>query len=82
MENSAIIGRLLRIVRPYRTRALLSLVAMAGTASTQPMLTNAMQLLLDNGFGEHPVKFSLWLVPAILISIGVGLVVGSLLGRK
>ena len=69
MENSAVIARLLQIVRPYRSRALLSLVAMAGTASTQPMLTNSMQLLLDNGFGAHPVRFSLWLVPAILISI-------------
>jgi subfamily B ATP-binding cassette protein MsbA len=42
---------------------------MAGTASTQPMLTNSMQLLLDNGFGEHKVAFSLWWVPLILISI-------------
>ncbi len=68
MENSAVIGRLLRIVKPYRNRALLSLLAMAGTASTQPMLTNSMQLLLDNGFGKH-VTFNLWWVPLILISI-------------
>ena len=69
MKNSTIVGRLLKIVRPYRNRALLSLVAMAGTASTQPMLTKSMQLLLDNGFSEHPVSFSLWLVPALLMSI-------------
>jgi subfamily B ATP-binding cassette protein MsbA len=69
MENSEILARLLKIVRPYRGRALLSLLAMTGTASTQPMLTNSMQLLLDNGFGQHQVSFSLWLVPAILISI-------------
>ena len=69
MKNSTIVGRLLKIVRPYRTRALLSLVAMAGTASTQPMLTKSMQLLLDNGFSEHPVTISLWLVPALLMSI-------------
>jgi ATP-binding cassette, subfamily B, bacterial MsbA len=69
MENSAVIGRLLKIVKPYRTRGILALFAMAGTASTQPMLTNSMQLLLDNGFGEHKVSFSLWWVPAILISI-------------
>ncbi|MET3135011.1 subfamily B ATP-binding cassette protein MsbA [Oxalobacteraceae bacterium GrIS 1.11] len=69
MENSAVIGRLLKIVKPYRTRAILSLLAMAGTASTQPMLTNSMQLLLDNGFGAHKVSFSLWLVPLVLISI-------------
>jgi ATP-binding cassette, subfamily B, bacterial MsbA len=69
MENSAVIGRLLKIVKPYRTRGILALFAMAGTASTQPMLTNSMQLLLDNGFGEHKVSFSLWWVPAILIAI-------------
>jgi subfamily B ATP-binding cassette protein MsbA len=69
MENSAILARLLKIVRPYRGRAWLSLLAMAGTASTQPMLTSSMQMLLDNGFGQDKISFSLWLVPAILISI-------------
>ncbi len=69
MENSAMIGRLLGVIRPYRTRALLALLAMAGTASTQPMLVKAMQALIDNGFGDKQVPFSLWLVPAILISI-------------
>jgi subfamily B ATP-binding cassette protein MsbA len=69
MENGTILARLFKIVRPYRARGSLSLLAMAGTASTQPMLTNSMQLLLDNGFGAGQVSFSLWLVPAILISI-------------
>src|SRR5471030_867677 len=65
-NNSAVIGRLLRIVKPYQSRALLS---MAGTAATQPMLGKALQLLLDNGFGKRELNFSLWLVPLILISI-------------
>ncbi|MEO8599215.1 MAG: lipid A export permease/ATP-binding protein MsbA [bacterium] len=69
MENSTVIKRLLHIVRPYRSRAFLALLAMAGTASTQPMLVKAMQTLIDNGFGEQRVEFNLWLVPAILISI-------------
>ncbi len=69
MENSAVMRRLVHIMRPYRNRALLSLLAMAGAASTQPMMTNALKVLLDKGFGEHRVEFSLWLVPAILISI-------------
>jgi ATP-binding cassette, subfamily B, bacterial MsbA len=69
MENSAVIKRLLNIMRPYRARALLALLAMAGTASTQPMLVKAMQALIDNGFGAQRVQFSLWLVPAVLISI-------------
>ena len=68
-NNTAVIGRLLRIVKPYRARALLSLLTMAGTAATQPMLGKALQLLLDNGFGKRELDFSLWLVPLILISI-------------
>ena len=68
-NNNAVIGRLLRIVKPYQSRALLSLLTMAGTAATQPMLGKALQLLLDNGFGKRELNFSLWLVPLILISI-------------
>lgn len=69
MQNKSIAARLLGIVRPYRARALLSLLAMAGTAATQPMLGKALELLLDNGFGAHKVTFSLWLIPSILLSI-------------
>ena len=69
MENSAVMRRLLQIMWPYRGRALLSLLAMAGAASTQPMLTKALQMLLDNGFSSQAVTFSLWLVPAFLIAI-------------
>jgi subfamily B ATP-binding cassette protein MsbA len=84
MQNTGIIRRLLGIVKPYRARALLSLVAMAITASTQPMLTWSLGLLLDHGFGGRDgpatthahADFSLWLIPAILIGIfalrGVG----------
>ena len=50
------------------TRALLSLVAMAGTAATQPLLGKALELLLDKGF-KNKVDFSLWLVPAVLVSL-------------
>jgi subfamily B ATP-binding cassette protein MsbA len=70
MENSSIARRLFALVRPYRARALLSLLAMAGTAATQPLLGKALQLLLDKGF-NHKVEFSLWLVPAILVTIFV-----------
>jgi len=70
MENS-IARRLLGIVRPYRTRAWLSLLAMAGTAATQPLLGKSLELLLDKGFGPNKVEFSLWLVPLILLSIFV-----------
>ena len=68
MENKVIAKRLLAIVKPYRMRALLSLVAMAGTAATQPLLGKALELLLDKGF-KNKVEFSLWLIPLVLITI-------------
>jgi subfamily B ATP-binding cassette protein MsbA len=72
METKDIVRRLLAIVKPYRGRALLSFLAMAGTAVTEPLLAKALQLLLDKGFGPNKVEFSLWLVPAILLSIFIG----------
>ena len=69
MDNQTVASRLFNIVKPYRARALLSLVAMAGTAATQPMLGKALELLLDKGFGPNKVEFSLWLIPAILMTI-------------
>ncbi|PWF49001.1 lipid A export permease/ATP-binding protein MsbA [Massilia glaciei] len=71
METSVIAKRLSALVRPYRSRAVLALFAMAGTAATQPMLGYALQLLLDKGIGPNKVEFSLWLVPLILLSIFV-----------
>ena len=69
MKNQTVASRLFNLVRPYRARALLSLLAMAGTAATQPMLGKALELLLDKGFGPNKVEFSLWLVPLILLTI-------------
>jgi subfamily B ATP-binding cassette protein MsbA len=69
VETSTIVKRLLAIVKPYQGRAFFSLLAMAGTAATQPALAKALELLLDKGFGPNKVEFSLWLVPGILISI-------------
>jgi subfamily B ATP-binding cassette protein MsbA len=68
MENSDIARRLFALVRPYRARAFLSLLAMAGTAATQPLLGKALELLLDKGF-KNKVEFSLWLVPAVLVTL-------------
>lgn len=72
MENKEIVRRLLALIKPYRSRAILSFVAMAGTAVTEPALGQAMKLLIDKGFGENKVEFSLWLVPLVLLSIFVG----------
>jgi subfamily B ATP-binding cassette protein MsbA len=71
LENSTIVKRLLALVKPYRTRAFLSLIAMAGTAATQPALAYALQLLLDKGVGKNRVDFSLWIIPGVLVSIFV-----------
>jgi subfamily B ATP-binding cassette protein MsbA len=71
VENSTIIKRLLALVKPYRTRAFFSLLAMAGTAATQPALTQAIRFLLDKGVGPNRVEFSLWLVPGVLVTIFV-----------
>ena len=70
MNDKRIVKRLLVIVHQYRMRALLSLLAMAGTAAVQPLLGKALELLLDKGF-KNKVEFSLWLVPAVLVSLFV-----------
>ncbi|MCS0807646.1 lipid A export permease/ATP-binding protein MsbA [Massilia agilis] len=48
----------------------MSMLAMALTAATQPLLGKAVELLIDQGFTQK-VPFSLWLIPAVLISIFV-----------
>ena len=61
--------RLAAIVRPYRSRSLLALITMAGTAATEPLLALALGQLIDKGMGPHRVDFNLWIVPAVLLSI-------------
>jgi subfamily B ATP-binding cassette protein MsbA len=70
LDNSVIIKRLWAILKPYRGRAFLSLLAMALTAATQPLLGEALRLLMDKGFKQH-VAFSLWWIPGVLVSIFV-----------
>jgi subfamily B ATP-binding cassette protein MsbA len=70
LDNSVIIKRLWAILKPYRGRAFLSLLAMALTAATQPLLGEALRLLMDKGFKQH-VTFSLWWIPGVLVSIFV-----------
>ena len=70
LDNSVIIKRLWAILKPYRGRAFLSLLAMALTAATQPLLGKALELLMDMGF-KNKVPFSLWWIPGVLVSIFV-----------
>ncbi|HEY5798998.1 MAG TPA: ABC transporter transmembrane domain-containing protein, partial [Burkholderiaceae bacterium] len=69
MTNKDIYVRLLAVLKPYRKRFFLSILAMIGTASTQPMLTHAVKNLLDHGFGPDGPTFPLWMVPLTLLSI-------------
>ncbi|WP_370663426.1 lipid A export permease/ATP-binding protein MsbA [Massilia rhizosphaerae] len=70
MDNSVIIKRLWAILKPYRGRAFLSLLAMGLTASTQPLLAKGLQLLTDYGF-KQKVAFPMWWIPAALVSLFV-----------
>jgi subfamily B ATP-binding cassette protein MsbA len=70
LDNSVIIKRLWAILKPYRGRAFMALLAMALTAATQPLLGEALRLLMDKGF-KHKVPFSLWWIPGVLVSIFV-----------
>lgn len=70
LDNGIIIKRLWAILKPYRGRAFLSLLAMALTAATQPLLGKALELLMDKGFKDK-VEFSLWWIPGVLVSIFV-----------
>jgi len=70
LDNSVIIKRLWAILKPYRGRAFLSLLAMALTASTQPLLAKGLQLLTDYGF-KQKVAFPMWWIPAALVSLFV-----------
>ncbi|WP_267873381.1 lipid A export permease/ATP-binding protein MsbA [Massilia sp. KIM] len=70
MDTKVIVKRLLAVVKPYQARAWMSLLAMALTAATQPLLGKALELLLDRGFKDK-VPFSLWWIPGVLVSIFV-----------
>jgi subfamily B ATP-binding cassette protein MsbA len=68
LENSVIVKRLWGYIKPYRMRGLMSMLAMALTAATQPLLGKALEVLMDKGF-KNVVPFSLWWIPAVLVSI-------------
>lgn len=68
MTNKEITQRLLAIMVPYRRRLYFSLLAMAGTAATEPMFPAVLKTLLDRGFGGQP-GFKMWLVPTVIVGI-------------
>jgi ATP-binding cassette, subfamily B, bacterial MsbA len=70
LENSVIVKRLWGYIKPYKMRGLMSMLAMALTAATQPVLGKFLEILMDRGFKDN-VPFSLWWIPAVLVSIFV-----------
>ena len=76
MDNRIIVKRLWALVKPYRTRAFLALLAMALTAVTNPLLAKALELLMDEGFRGKP-GFSLWWIPGVLVMLFVVRGVGT-----
>ena len=70
LDNGIIIKRLWALVKPYRSRAYLSLLAMALTAVTQPLLAWGLKVLTDEGFKDPP-GFPLWYIPVGLVSLFV-----------
>ncbi len=68
LDNRIIIKRLWAILKPYRGRAFMSLLAMALTAATNTLVAKALELLMDEGFRDTP-GFSLWWVPGVLVSL-------------
>ena len=69
MTNQEIARRLLAMLKPYRGRFYLSLLAMVGTAATEPMFPKVLQILLDRGFTPSGPAFNIWYVPAVLVGI-------------
>ncbi len=70
MTTKEITRRLLQMMRPYRSRFYLSLLAMIGTAATEPLFPKVLAYLFDEGFGKKP-GFQVWTVPAAIIAIFV-----------
>lgn len=67
-KSRAHLRRLVHMLKPYKGRLTLALLAMIVTAATEPALAAMMKVLLDTGFSAEP-GFSLWMVPVFLIGI-------------
>jgi ATP-binding cassette, subfamily B, bacterial MsbA len=68
--------RLFRYVRPYWKGVVLSLLGLALTAATEPVLPALMRPLLDRGFvGRAP--FPIWLIPVAVIGLFLARGIGT-----
>ncbi len=70
MKSPSTFRRVLGLLKPYKSRIAVALVAMMITAATEPAVAALMKHLLDEGFAKAPT-FPLWVVPVFVVGIFV-----------
>lgn len=70
MDSRALYFRLLGYVRPYWKAFALAVVAMVGTAATEPAFPAIMKYLLDHGF-KAPDQRLIWAIPLAIVLLFV-----------
>lgn len=68
-ETITVFQRLWLSVQAYRSRILLALLTMLGTAATEVMFPKVLGYLLDHGFKGEQSHLALWKIPVAIIGI-------------
>lgn len=68
-ETITVFQRLWISVQAYRSRILLGLLTMLGTAATEVMFPKVLGYLLDHGFKGEQSHLALWKIPVAIIGI-------------
>lgn len=68
-ETITVFQRLWISVQAYRSRILLALLTMLGTAATEVMFPKVLGYLLDHGFKGEQSHMALWKIPVAIIGI-------------
>ncbi|MBC3929083.1 lipid A export permease/ATP-binding protein MsbA [Undibacterium sp. CY21W] len=68
-ETITVFQRLWISVQAYRSRILLALLTMLGTAATEVMFPKVLGYLLDHGFKGEQSHLALWKIPVAIIGI-------------
>ena len=66
-ESKQTARRLTRFVAPYRWGLVLTLLAYAAAAATEPLIPHLIKLVFGQGFAAR--SFSIWWVPVVLIGL-------------
>lgn len=67
-SNRTLYFRLLSYVRPYWRAFTLAVLAMVGTAATEPVFPAIMKYLLDHGFKAEDARL-IWLIPSGIVTL-------------